>query len=459
MSGGAERIQMLIRLAEQARDARDPDLALHFLRVGALRCWVVPGATGGSAVIAAAKRLPIDELDPRRIVIGAYAAPFSLAAETIELVDRRGQDAANDPSDLHLLGHAAACVGAFPRAEVLLEAASQGLREQGRLVQLAEVLRLQARTMWRFGRWDAALAAAEECERLARETRQPSAQAGALSTQAMIVGVRGDEASAERLAAAAEALALAGRSVVTLATIQDSRAMTAASADRPADAFALLHRLFLPSDPSHHRPQAMWALGSLAEHATRSGHEDEARVELRRAEKLAALTPTAGVHVALRYARALLAEPAGADELWVAALEVSLGDWPFDHARAQLGYGEWLRRAKRVTEARGPLRAALSTFERLGAQGYAERARRELRAAGEHSARRAPEAWDQLSAQETQIAEMVAQGLSNKEIGQRLYLSHRTVASHLYRMFPKLGITSRAQVAHAISERRSPDAY
>ncbi len=454
MSGGAERVQALIRLAEQAREARDADLALHFLRVAALRCWTATSATGGHAVIAATSRLAVDELDPRRIVIGAYAAPFSSAAETIELLDRRAQDVTSDPSDLHLLGHAAACVGAFPRAERLLDASAQGLREQGRLVQLAQALRLGAWTAWRLGRWDAALAAAEECARLARETRQPAVQADALSTQAMIVGIRGDEHAAKRLAAAAEALALAGRSVVTLATIQNGRAMTAAGADRPAEAFALMHRIFLPSDPLHHRPQAMWALGSLVEHATRSGHDDEARAELSQAETLGALTPAAGVHVALRYARALLAEPAGAEQLWLAALDVSLGDWPFDHARAQLGYGEWLRRDKRVTDARGPLRAALSTFERLGAQGYAERARRELRAAGEHSARRAPEAWDQLSAQETQIAEMVAQGLSNKEIGQRLYLSHRTVASHLYRMFPKLGITSRAQVAHAISERQ-----
>lgn len=155
----------------------------------------------------------------------------------------------------------------------------------------------------------------------------------------------------------------------------------------------------------------------------------------------------------MRYARALLADPNHAEPLYLAALAPDLGGWPFNDARVLLSYGGWLRRQRRVTDARAPLRSARETFERLGALGWAERARRELRAAGEDSVRRAPEAWYQLSAQETQIAQLVAEGLSNKEIGRRLYLSHRTITSHLYRMFPKLGVTSRAQLARAAAER------
>jgi DNA-binding NarL/FixJ family response regulator len=104
-----------------------------------------------------------------------------------------------------------------------------------------------------------------------------------------------------------------------------------------------------------------------------------------------------------------------------------------------------------MTESRAPLREAVATFDALGLLRYAERARRELRASGETVRRRVPEAWAQLSPQELQIAQFAAEGLSNREIGERLYLSHRTVESHLYRLFPKLGVTSRAQLRDALS--------
>ena len=125
---------------------------------------------------------------------------------------------------------------------------------------------------------------------------------------------------------------------------------------------------------------------------------------------------------------------------------LNLARWPFQRARLQLAYGIWLRRQRRPADSRPPLRSARATFEVLGAVPWEERARQELRATGETVRRRAPEARDELTPQERQIAEMAAAGLSNREIGQQMYLSHRSVASHLYRLFPKLGVTSRAQL-------------
>ena len=98
------------------------------------------------------------------------------------------------------------------------------------------------------------------------------------------------------------------------------------------------------------------------------------------------------------------------------------------------------------------LRAARDTFDALGADPWSERARDELRAAGESSRKREPGVLEQLTAQELQVAQMAAQGLSNREIGQKLYLSHRTVGSHLYRIFPKLGVTARSQLRDVIDE-------
>ena len=105
------------------------------------------------------------------------------------------------------------------------------------------------------------------------------------------------------------------------------------------------------------------------------------------------------------------------------------------------------------------MRSALDAFVRSGAGPWAEQARRELRAAGEaasHATTPATASWAQLSTQEAQIARMVIDGLSNKEIGERLYLSPRTVGSHLYRMFPKLGVTSRTQLARALGAAGQP---
>jgi DNA-binding CsgD family transcriptional regulator len=120
--------------------------------------------------------------------------------------------------------------------------------------------------------------------------------------------------------------------------------------------------------------------------------------------------------------------------------------WPSYRARTQLAQGTWLRRRRRNSESRAPLREAADAFTVLGSTWFADRARRELRASGEMVRPRRPEAWDQLTPQELQIAQLAADGLTNREIGERLYISHRTVGTHLYQLFPKLGVTSRTEL-------------
>jgi DNA-binding CsgD family transcriptional regulator len=119
---------------------------------------------------------------------------------------------------------------------------------------------------------------------------------------------------------------------------------------------------------------------------------------------------------------------------------------PFPRARVHLAHGQWLRQHRREAAARPPVRAARETFDALGTIPWSNRARQQLRATSETSRRRTPEARDELTPQELQIAQMAAKGLTNREIGQMLYLSHRTISSHLYRTFPKLGITSRVEL-------------
>jgi DNA-binding CsgD family transcriptional regulator len=161
---------------------------------------------------------------------------------------------------------------------------------------------------------------------------------------------------------------------------------------------------------------------------------------------------TAKFGVVMLYADALLCDDKDTERAFAAAFSADLALWPFTRARLQLALGEWLRRHRRVSESRVQLRAARDAFDSLGTAPWSARARRELRAAGEYSRRRAPSAFDRLTAQELQIVQLAADGLSNREIGERLYLSHRTVESHLYRVFPKLEITSRSQLRSVLPE-------
>lgn len=154
--------------------------------------------------------------------------------------------------------------------------------------------------------------------------------------------------------------------------------------------------------------------------------------------------------------RALLAEPEHAERYFQAALADEAGEHrPFERAQARLDYGEWLRRQRRIAEARPLLTGALDTFQRLGARPWIARAKAELRAAGIEANSVTPSAITELSPQQQQIVQLAARGLTNREIGERLFLSPRTVGSHLYRVFPKLGITARSQLRDVVDRTRS----
>ena len=241
-----------------------------------------------------------------------------------------------------------------------------------------------------------------------------------------------------------------------VAMAQFGRVSAALGASRHDDAYEAAERLFDPTDPAHHPAMASWIIGDLAEAALHAGRVEEARARVAQIEAAAGNNPTIWIALGLRHARAVLADDEHAAERFDEALGADLGRWPFQRARALLAHGRWLRRQRRITESRAPLREARDTFDALGCAAFSQQARRELRASGESSRRRDPAARDQLTPQELQIAHLAAEGLSNREIGQQLYLSHRTIGTHLYRIFPKLGITARGELGAALSAGAVP---
>jgi DNA-binding CsgD family transcriptional regulator len=149
--------------------------------------------------------------------------------------------------------------------------------------------------------------------------------------------------------------------------------------------------------------------------------------------------------------RALISEGDTADRLYRESVDrLGLTRLRAELARSYLLYGEWLRRERRRRDARVQLRIAHDMLDVMGIQAFAERARRELRATGETARKRSAETSTQLTAQETQIARLARDGLSNPEIGARLFISGRTVQYHLKNVFAKLGISSRSQLDRAL---------
>jgi DNA-binding CsgD family transcriptional regulator len=270
----------------------------------------------------------------------------------------------------------------------------------------------------------------------------------------MVAAMRGDGQTAERLSGQAERVAEPVGANITVAFAQFGKVLAALADGRHGDAYAYAERLFAPGDSAYHPVISSWLIADLAEAARHIDRQDAARRRVAEVEARTGARPGTWIALVLAHARALLAEPHAAGERFAEALTSDLSRWPFQRARIQLAYGQWLRRQRHISDSRAVLRSARDTFDALGCAPWSEQARQELRASGERSRRRVPEARDELTAQELQIAQLAAEGLSNREIGQRLYLSHRTVSTHLYRIFPKLGITSRAELSGALAPPR-----
>ena len=412
----------------------------------ALRCWWGnPSEATRVAITKAADRLTVAEDDPARLAISALADPLDHGADVLARIARVSVAGA-DPFGLHRVSLAASAVWDHELTLTYADPAVTGLRAQGQVVTLAQALVTQAWAAIHLTRQNTAASAADEASRLGLETSQRQWALAAQLAKAAIAAERGEQAAVDALTREAEAALLAVGANPLLALVQFVRGRAAIARQAYPEGLSHLRRALDPGDPAYHPFVGYWGLADLVEAAAQSGDPAAARGYLAQLESLAARTSSPGLRAQAAYARPLTAADDQAEELYRAALDHELASWHSLRSRAQLGFGRWLRRRHRVSESREPLRAARDTFDALGFVSMAQWARRELRAAGEASEDRPARAWDQLTPQELQIAQLAAVGLTNREIGQQLYLSHRTVSYHMHHILAKLGVTSRGQL-------------
>lgn len=451
LTADSGHVRTLVEIVDQVRCLGEIDLATNLLMAVAQRCWWVDVDTASrNLIVAAAARLPKSADDASQTAILAFADPVGRCPDVVERISAVPSADDVDSAASRLIGAAATAVGAYTLAPGFLASSVNGLRKEGRVGLLAQALVSQAWVAAFLGRWTEATLAADEASRLSRETGQPRWSAAADLAAATVAALRGEIDRSEALSAAAECELLPLTAHPTLAFAQLARGTAALSQGAHAEAYGHFQRMFDPADAAYHPFVRQWVIGDLAESAALSGHVDEARLLVDELMPVASRSHAPLLTVSLNHARALLSPPDQAGDCFQSALSADLTGLPYHRARALLAYGAWLRRQRRVAESRTPLRAARQCFDALGARPWSERARIELRASGEASADSPTDASHALSPQELQIAQMAADGFTNREIGQRLYLSHRTVGTHLYRIFPKLGVASRRELQRAL---------
>jgi DNA-binding CsgD family transcriptional regulator len=268
----------------------------------------------------------------------------------------------------------------------------------------------------------------------------------------LVAAWRGDGPAADEWAAATVQDVVSSGEGFGLSVVEWAMAMLAIGAGRYEDALVSARAL---SGCVQELAMPTWALVEVVEASSRVGLPEEAMAALRRLTETTAAAGTDWAGGVEARSRALITTGEEAEEFYLEAIKrLGCTRVRTELARSHLVYGEWLRPQGRRVDARLQLRTAHQMFSGMGAEGFAERARRELMAMGENVRKRAVQSPTQLTAQEAQIARLVGENLTNPEIGAQLFLSARTVEWHLRKVFSKLGVSSRKEVRARLREAR-----
>jgi DNA-binding CsgD family transcriptional regulator len=367
--------------------------------------------------------------------------PYLLEGDPLAIVEVVGMAA-----------HSAIWIEKFDRAQRIFDRLIAAAREASAVSALIYPLAAKAHMDFRLGRWAAARADATESVELAQDTGQLPLLAHSLAALAHTEAGLGAEDACRRHVAEGQALVARFQGEATGTYLHHALALLELGLGRIPEAIAALEAVQRAAEHLQMQPAVVPWAPDLVEAYARAGRREEALALVGEFEARSARTGSLWARAAVARLRALLAPDAEMRAGFDAALALHDGlPMPFERARTLLCFGERLRRARQRADAREPLKAALETFERLGARGWAERTRTELRATGEQQARRAETAAEQLTPHELQIAVLVAQGMTNREAAAALFLSPKTIEYHLGQIYRKLDVRGRAQLARLMA--------
>jgi DNA-binding CsgD family transcriptional regulator len=347
---------------------------------------------------------------------------------------------------LWLASYAARIVWDHAGWDVLSDRQVTLARDAGALIALPLAFTTRAGVHLSAGEFTDAASMVAQAESVAEATGSSIAPYGVLA----LAVFRGEEAQAAQLIQTATDDAGRRGEGGGLSSVDWAAAVLGNSLGRYEEALAAAQRA---SEDSPVARFAGWALAELVEAAVRSAVPERAAGALRRLSGIARACGTDWALGAEARSRALVSDGAAAENLYREAIDrFGRAGLRVDLARARLIYGEWLRRQRRRRDARDQLGRAYQIFDSIGAAAFAERARIELRATGARALKRTTGTPDVLTAQEALIARLASQGASNPQIAAQLFISPATVAYHLGKVFAKLGISSRSQLARATGD-------
>ena len=348
---------------------------------------------------------------------------------------------------LWLASYAAGIVWDYAGWDVLSDRQVTLAGDAGALIALPIAFNMHAGVHLLAGEFTEAASLVAQAESVAEATGSSIAPYGPLA----LAVFRGQAAQAAQLIQIATDDAGRRGEGGGLSSVQWAAAVLGNSLGRYEQALAAAQQASEDSPAGHY---AGWALVELIEAAVRSAVPERAAGALRRLSSIARACGTDWALGAEARSRALVSDGEAAENLYREAIDrLGRARLRVDLGRARLLYGEWLRRQRRRRDARDQLASAYQIFDSIGAAAFAERARIELRAAGGHARQHTIETPDTLTAQEALIARLAGDGASNPEIAAQLFISPATVAYHLRKVFTKLGVSSRSQLAPALPAR------